>query len=318
MAAAVALSLRGHARTGPNPNVGCVIVRDGRVVGRGYTQAGGRPHAEAMAVEQAGDAARGATAYVTLEPCAHASDRGPACAGLLIASGIARLVAAVKDPDLRTNGKGMAQLAAAGIVTATGLGETEARAAMAGWLMQKAQGRPFITLKLATSLDGCIALASGESQWITGSAARAHGHLERTRSNMILVGHGTYLADSPRLDVRLEGLEDRSPARALLTHGQGVAGWTALLHPEAVNGLADTQYLLIEGGAFTAAAFLKADLVDRLLLYGAPILIGCGTPALADIGLTVLDSAHGRWKRSDRRTLGSDTLEIYNRARGAD
>jgi diaminohydroxyphosphoribosylaminopyrimidine deaminase / 5-amino-6-(5-phosphoribosylamino)uracil reductase len=317
MAAAVALSGRGQARTGTNPNVGCMIVRDGRVVGRGWTQASGRPHAEAAALAEAGDAARGATAYVTLEPCAHRSERGPACADLLAESGVARVVAALQDPDPRTNGKGLARVREAGAETATGLLEAEARQAMAGWLMQQAAGRPFVTLKLAMSLDGCIALAGGESQWITGAAARAHTHLERARANMILVGRGTFEADAPRLDVRLPGLEARSPARALLTSGGAPPGWTALASPEAVHSLADVQYLFVEGGAGAAAAFLKADLVDRLLIYRAPILIGGGKAALGDIGLQQLDSAHGRWKRGDRRTLGGDTLEIYHRQRKA-
>lgn len=317
MAAAVALSRRGQARTGANPNVGCVIVKAGRVVGRGWTQDGGRPHAEAVALAEAGDAARGAIAYVTLEPCAHASERGPACADLLAASGVARVVVALQDPDPRTNGKGLARLQGDGIATATGLLEPEARDAMSGWLMQQAEGRPFVALKLATSLDGCIALASGESQWITGAAARAHTHMERAHTNLILVGRGTYEADAPTLDVRLPGLEARSPTRAILTSGNAQPGWTALVSPDAVRELRDVQYLFVEGGAGAAAAFLKADLVDRLLLYRAPILIGGGKAALGDIGLQQLDSAHGRWKRSDRRTLGRDTLEIYHRQRGA-
>jgi diaminohydroxyphosphoribosylaminopyrimidine deaminase / 5-amino-6-(5-phosphoribosylamino)uracil reductase len=313
----MALSRRGQARTGANPNVGCVIVKAGRVVGRGWTQSGGRPHAEAVALAEAEDAARGGTAYVTLEPCAHVSDRGHSCADLLAASGVARVAVALQDPDPRTNGKGLARLRDVGIATVAGVGEADARQSMAGWLMQQAEGRPFITLKLATSLDGCIALASGESQWITGAAARAHTHIERAHANMILVGRGTYQADAPKLDVRLPGLETRSPARAILTGGTAPADWAALARPEAVRELRDVQYLFVEGGAGAAAAFLKADLVDRLLLYRAPILIGGGKAALGDIGLQQLDSAHGRWKRSDRRSLGSDTLEIYHRQRGA-
>ncbi len=317
MAAAVALSGRGQAQTGTNPNVGCVIVKEGRVVGRGWTQAGGRPHAEAMALAAAGPAAQGATAYVTLEPCAHRSARGPACADLLAESGVARVVVALQDPDPRTNGKGLARLREAGMETAGGLLEAEARQAMAGWLMQQAAGRPFVTLKLAMSLDGCIALANGGSQWITGAAARAHTHIERARAHMILVGRGTFAADAPKLDVRLAGLEPRSPARAILTRGIAPPGWAALASPDAVHGLGEVHYLFVEGGAGAAAAFLKADLVDRLLLYRAPILIGGGKAALGDIGLQQLDSAHGRWKRSDRRLLGGDTLEIYHRQRKA-
>ena len=314
MAAAVALSQRGRARTGGNPNVGCVLVKEGHVIGRGWTQSGGRPHAEAMALAEAGSAAQGATAYVSLEPCAHESARGPSCADLLVAAGVARIVIALQDPDPRTNGAGAALLRAAGIAVEIGVGAEEAQAAMAGWLMQQKLGRPYITLKLATSLDGCIALANGESRWITGDAARAHGHLERARSNMILVGRVTYDADAPTLDVRLTGMEDRSPARAILTKGAPPRGWHSLSAPEAVHDL-DAQYLLIEGGAQAAAAFLGADLVDRLLLYRAPILLGGGKASLGDFGITSLDAAHGRWQQSDVRSLGSDTLAVYERMR---
>jgi diaminohydroxyphosphoribosylaminopyrimidine deaminase/5-amino-6-(5-phosphoribosylamino)uracil reductase len=217
MAVALALAERGRGRTAPNPNVGCVLVRDGRVVGRGWTQPGGRPHAEAMALAEADEAAPGATAYVTLEPCAHASPRGAACADLLVAAGVARVVAALRDPDPRTDGQGIARLAGAGVVAACDVMAAEARRSMAGWLTRRTLGRPFVTLKLATSLDGCIALASGESRWITGPEARAHAHLERSRHEAILVGRGTWDADRPALDVRLPGLEDRSPLRVVLS-----------------------------------------------------------------------------------------------------
>lgn len=314
MAAALALAERGRALTTPNPNVGCIIVRDGKVVGRGWTQPGGRPHAEAMALEQAGPLAKGATAYVTLEPCAHESPRGPCCTDLLIQAGIGRVVAALTDPDPRTRGDGLARLQSAGITTSLiDAAAPSARRVMAGWLMQMTHHRPYITLKLATSLDGCIARADGESKWITGDMARAHAHLERARSNMILVGSGTFDADAPRLDVRLAGLEDRSPRRALLTSGAAPEGWTALASPEGVANLAGAQYLLVEGGAQTAAAFLKAGLVDRLLLYRAPVLIGHGKACLGDIGLTSLADAHGQWRLIDTRPLGIDTLDVYER-----
>jgi diaminohydroxyphosphoribosylaminopyrimidine deaminase / 5-amino-6-(5-phosphoribosylamino)uracil reductase len=314
MAAAVTLGQRARARSTPNPNVGCIVVKDGRVAGRGWTQAGGRPHAEAMALFQPGDLAKGATAYVTLEPCAHVSARGQACADALIAAGVARVVVALIDPDPRTHGAGIARLKSAGIAVETGLLADRARASMAGWFKQQSDGRPLITLKLATSLDGCIARADGESKWITGAAARAHAHVERALSDMILVGRGTYDADHPKLDVRLAGLEDRSPARAILTTGSVPEGWTALAAPEAVSGLAGVQYLMVEGGAQTAAAFLKAGLADRLMLYRAPILIGKGRASLGDIGLDQLGDAHGMWRHIDTRTLGSDTLEVYDRA----
>lgn len=327
MAAALALSARGQGRTAPNPNVGCILVRQDRVVGRGWTQPGGRPHAEAMALGEAGDAARGATAYVTLEPCAHESARGPACADLLIAAGVAHVVVALGDPDPRTDGAGIARLRGAGITVTEGVLTGAARQAMAGFLTRRALGRPHVTLKLATALDGCIALASGESRWITGPEARAHAHLERARHEAILVGRGTFEADSPRLDVRLPGLEERSPRRILLSarhlsesRDEGADGspadngWDMIASPAAIATLSGVDHLLVEGGAATAASFLAADLVDRLLLYRAPILIGGGVPALGDIGLTDLAAAHGRWRLADARSLGSDRLEVYLRA----
>jgi diaminohydroxyphosphoribosylaminopyrimidine deaminase/5-amino-6-(5-phosphoribosylamino)uracil reductase len=315
MEAAVALGDRGRGRTAPNPNVGCVLVRDGLVVGRGWTQPGGRPHAEQMALDEAGEAARGATAYVTLEPCCHASPRGPACADLLVAAGVARVVTGLEDPDPRVAGGGLARLRGAGVDVEVGAGAGAAARSMAGFLTRLAHGRPFVTLKLAMSLDGKIALPSGESRWITGEDARAHVHLERARADMILVGRGTYEADRPRLDVRLPGLEDRSPRRALLTRGEPVEGWTRLGSPEEVHRLADVNDLLVEGGSATASAFLLADLVDRLLIYRAPILIGEGKSSIGYIGLTGLADAHRRWRMTDSRMLGIDRLEVYERDR---
>jgi len=320
MAAALMLSERGAGRTGANPNVGCVIVAKDRIVGRGWTQPGGRPHAEAEALAQAGKAARGATAYVTLEPCAHASQRGPRCADLLVASGLGRVVIAARDPDPRTNGEGAALLRAAGIDVTTGVLEQEARSAMAGYFARREAGRPHVTLKIATSLDGCIAMADGSSRWITGETARAHAHVERARADAILVGRGTLRADTPRLDVRLSGLEARSPQPVLLSHSaDGIpAGWLHIGAPGDIAALdLPGDRLLVEGGAGAAAAFLAADLVDRLLLYRAPILIGGGRPALGEIGLPSLADAHGRWRRLDRRMLGEDSLEVYARVRAA-
>lgn len=313
MAAALALAARGRGRTAPNPNVGCLIVKDGRVIGRGWTQPGGRPHAEAMALAEAGEAAEGATVYVTLEPCAHASKRGPACSDLLVAARPARVVAALTDPDKRTAGEGFARLRAAGIAVTEGVLAAEAQRSMAGFLTRQALGRPQVTLKLALSLDGMIARADGESQWITGAAARAHVHLERSRHEAILVGRGTWEKDQPRLDVRLAGLEERSPRRAVLS-SQPVDGVETIRDPREIATLAGLDHLFVEGGAQTASAFLAEGLVDRILLYRAPILIGAGTPALGDIGLASLADAHGRWTLVDSRMLGIDRLEVYERA----
>jgi diaminohydroxyphosphoribosylaminopyrimidine deaminase/5-amino-6-(5-phosphoribosylamino)uracil reductase len=315
MAAAIVLGERGRGRTAPNPNVGCVIVGGDAVVGRGWTQPGGRPHAEAMALEEAGALASGATIYVTLEPCAHVSSRGPACADLLASSGIERAVIALRDPDSRTDGRGIDRLRAAGIEVEIGIGAQDADRSRAGFLTRLRLGRPYVTLKLAMSLDGKIALSSGESRWITGEDARAHVHAERSRTDIILVGRGTYNADKPKLDVRLPGLEDRSPRRALLTRGEAVDGWTRIGAPEEIFGLHDVNDLMVEGGSGAASAFLQADLVDRMLIYRAPIIIGEGKSSVGYIGLTALADAHRRWAFLDSRPLGMDRLEVYERVR---
>ncbi len=215
MAAALVLASRGLGRVAPNPAVGCIIVKEGRVVGRGWTQPGGRPHAEAEALARAGEAARGATAYVTLEPCAHQGETPP-CAAALIGAGIARCVVALEDPDPRVDGRGLESLRAAGIAVESGLCRAAAAELNAGFLLRQQDGRPLVTLKLATSLDGRIATQSGESQWITGPAARAQGHRLRATHDAVLVGSGTAVADNPRLDVRLPGLEAASPVRVVL------------------------------------------------------------------------------------------------------
>ena len=326
MGAALALGTRGRGQTHPNPSVGCVIVNDGRVVGRGRTAASGRPHAEAEAVAQAGAAARGATAYVTLEPCAEPG-RGPACADVLIEAGIAAVVVAAGDPFPAVDGKGLAKLRAAGIAVSVGIRAADAERSMAGFLTRQRLGRPQVTLKLALSLDGCVAMADGRSQWITGPEARAHAHLERARHEAILVGRGTWETDQPTLDVRLAGLEGRSPSIVILSgsrRGAEARSDTAsprlrvpartVSSPSAITEL-EANHLLIEGGAQTAAAFLHADLVDRLLIYRAPVFIGGGR-TLPDIGLADLPDAHGRWRLEDSRMLGSDRLDVYERVRG--
>jgi len=312
LAAAASLAARARPLSRPNPGVGALIVRDGKVISRGWTRAGGRPHAEAVALEAAGDAAHGGTLYVTLEPCAHRSDRGPACADLVATSGLARVVVGCSDPDPRTAGAGLARIAAAGIASVL-LPSPACEDSLSGYLVRARLGRPEVTLKLALSLDGCIATASGESQWITGPEARAHTHAMRARADAILVGGGTLRADDPRLDVRLPGLEGRSPDRWVLSRGPAPAGWRALPSPAHITEMSQAQYLFVEGGASTAAAFLAEDLVDRLLIYRAPILIGGGKPALGDYGLPSLVQAHGKWRPCEQRSLGSDTLEVYAR-----
>lgn len=313
LAAAARLALRGRPLSRPNPAVGALVVRQGVVVGRGWTQPGGRPHAEAMALAQAGDSARGATVYVTLEPCAHRSERGPACADLLAAAAPARVVVGMQDPDPRTAGQGMDRLRGAGI-DVLHVDCSASRGSLAGYLVQRRLGRPHVTLKLALSLDGGIATVSGESQWITGPAARAHVHSRRALADAIVVGGATWRADQPALDVRLPGLEPRSPRRLVLTRAL-LDGIETLPSPAAIHDLAGVQYLYLEGGGGAAAAFLADDLVDRLELYRAPILLGGARPGLADLGLTSLAAAHGRWRQVERRQLGSDTFEAYERTR---
>lgn len=316
MAAAARLAGRARPLARPNPGVAALVVSaDGRVIGRGWTAAGGRPHAEAAALAGlAPDVLRAATLYVTLEPCAHASARGPACADLIVAAAPARVVIGQHDPDPRTAGKGIARLEAAGIAVRL-LDDAASAASLAGFLTRQRLGRPYVTLKLALSLDGCIALADGTSQWITGEAARAHVHAQRARHDAILVGGGTWRSDSPRLDVRLPGLKARSPQRVVLTRGHAIAGVTTIAAPAQIAGLDSVLYLYVEGGAGTAAAFLAADLVDALHLYRAPILIGDGRAGVGALGLGDLASAHGRWQLVERRQLGSDTFEAYGRIR---
>jgi len=278
-------------------------------VGRGWTQPGGRPHAEAMALRAAGDAARGATLYVTLEPCAHQSERGPACADLVAAAGLARVVVGCHDPDPRTAGAGIARVKATGIPVEL-IDHPQCRASLSGFLTRCAHGRPEVTLKLALSAD--CRLAPPQGQWLTGEIARAHTHAWRAKMDAILVGRGTLDADSPRLDVRLPGLGNRSPQRWLLTRGAVPEGWHAIPSPQDIALLAPAQYLMVEGGAQTARAFLAADLVDRMMLYRAPQMVGGNGAALPELDELELAGSE-RWVRVDSRPLGKDRLDVYER-----
>ncbi len=215
MALALSLGRRGQGRCWPNPAVGCVVVKDGRIVGRGHTQPGGRPHAETEALAMAGVAARGATAYVTLEPCAH-HGKTPPCAQALIDAGVARVVVAVEDSDGRVAGQGFQMLQDAGIQVDVGVLADEAAYDLEGFFLKTEQGRPFVTLKLATTLDGRIATATGESQWITGPEARRRVHMMRARHDAVMVGGGTARADDPSLTVRDLGI-DHQPVRVVVS-----------------------------------------------------------------------------------------------------
>ena len=227
---ALVLAARGLGRVAPNPAVGCVIVsREGRILGRGRTKEGGRPHAETEALEQAGEAARGATAYVTLEPCAHRGQTPP-CADALVHAGIARVVGAVEDPDPRVRGQGFARLREAGVKVTTDVLAEEAARLNAGFFNRVMHSRPLVTLKIAQSLDGRTATTSGESQWITGEAARRVGHLMRAQNDAILVGIETALKDDPELTCRLPGLETASPLRVVLDSRLRLGAWSKLAH----------------------------------------------------------------------------------------
>ena len=216
MRAALGLARRGLGQTWPNPTVGCILAHGDTVVGRGRTGAGGRPHAETVALAEAGARARGATAYVTLEPCAHTGETPP-CAEALVAAGVARVVVAIEDPDPRVDGRGVEALRAAGVAVEVGCLAAEAVALNRGFLSRLTTGRPMLTLKLAASLDGRIATGTGESRWITGPRARAEVHLMRAQSDAVLVGAGTVRSDDPRLNVRDLGLDDARPVRVVVS-----------------------------------------------------------------------------------------------------
>ncbi len=348
MRMALALGGRNLGRVWPNPAVGCVIVREGLVVGRGWTQPGGRPHAETEALARAGEAARGATAYVTLEPCANWG-RTPPCAKALIEAGIRRVVTGCLDPDPRVDGKGVAWLRDAGVEVVLGCLERACRNAHAGLYRRICDARPFVSLKLAQTLDGRIATRTGASQWITGEPARGFAHWLRATHDAILVGSGTALADDPALTCRLPGLDGRSPVRvvvdrrlrlsarsALVGTAREVPVWVltseeqaaqadprlaasgveivALPQPagpsEALRALAGRGITraLVEGGAGLASALLREGLVDELLLATAPAIIG-GDGRPAVEALGVATMAEiKRFTIVEERRLGADRL----------
>jgi len=320
MDVALRLGRRALGTTAENPNVGCVIVHDGRLVGVGWTQPGGRPHAETEALRMAGDKARGATAYVTLEPCAHHGRTGP-CAEALAAAGIARVVTAIEDPDPRVSGGGLAILKSAGIACDTGLGAAEARRDMAGFLTRIAKKRPQVILKMAFSADGKIAAGAGKRTAISGPEAKAYVHLLRAQCNAILVGMGTVRADDPELTCRLPGLRNRSPRPFVMSrHGQlPPQSHLARLGAEVLRGsvqqvLAELAQkginrLLVEGGARVARSFLEAGLVDEFHLIRSPVTLGPeGVDGLSGLAL---DRALQPFALLEQEKLGSDLLTVY-------
>ncbi|MGE0119639.1 MAG: bifunctional diaminohydroxyphosphoribosylaminopyrimidine deaminase/5-amino-6-(5-phosphoribosylamino)uracil reductase RibD [Dongiaceae bacterium] len=288
MRAALSLAARGLGRVWPNPAVGCVLVgADGAIVGRGWTQPGGRPHAETEALRRAGDAARGATAYVSLEPCAH-TGKTPPCAEALIAAGIGRVVVPMEDPDPRVAGRGIARLRAAGIRVDLGACAAAAAELNAGFFLRVSQERPLVSLKLATSLDGRIATRTGDSRWITGDAARRRAHLLRATHDAILIGSGTALADDPELTCRLPGLADQSPVRVVLDRGLRLPESAKLL---ATAGAVPSWII----AAATGDAARKAALEGR----GAQVI---EVPAVGD-RLSLTDTLQALGERGITRLL---------------
>ena len=343
MARALRLAERGAYTARPNPMVGCVIARDGEVVGEGWHQRKGGPHAEVFALQAAGDRARGATAYVSLEPCAHHGSTPP-CAEALVAAGVARVVAAMRDPFPSVDGAGFERLQAAGIVVEHGLMEAQARELNRGFLARVERGRPWLRVKLATSLDGRTAMASGDSKWISGEASRHDVQRWRARSGALLTGAGTVLADDPQLTVRLEdGSDFLPPLRVVLDPGLATVArgrvregdaptlyihapdarlprgleidrvavpvqgtrfdLDAVLRLLAGRGINEVQ---LEAGATLAGAFLDAGLVDELLLYVAPVLLGPRARPLFD-GLHIDAMAQRlKMRRIESTVVGED------------
>lgn len=362
MAEAIRLARRGRYSTHPNPNVGCVIVQQGEIVGRGWHARAGEPHAERLALREAGERARAADVYVTLEPCSH-QGRTPPCADGLIEAGVRRVVAAMQDPNPRVAGAGLERLRAAGVEVETGLLREQAAGLNPGFLARLQRGRPWVRLKLAASLDGRTAMASGESRWITGASARQDVQRLRARSSAVVTGIGTVLADDPSMNVRLdagqlEGVEPvRQPLRVVLDSGlrmpvgakmlalpgevlvltasEDAQAWQRLqaagaevallasdnskLDPAAVLGLLaqrEINEVLLECGPTLAGAFMAAGLVDELVLYLAPHLMGDAARGLFTLpGLAEMkDRIELEWM--DVRRVGSD-LRITARRKSA-
>ncbi|TCP07867.1 diaminohydroxyphosphoribosylaminopyrimidine deaminase [Crenobacter luteus] len=346
MARALQLAERALFTTTPNPRVGCVIVRDGAIVGEGWHHQAGTPHAEVHALAMAGEAARGATAYVTLEPCSH-HGRTPPCADALVRAGVGRVIAAMGDPNPKVNGQGMARLAEAGIATAVGLLESEARALNKGFLSRIERGRPWVTVKTASSLDGKTALSNGQSQWLTGPEARRDVHALRARSCAVLTGSGTVIADDPQLTVR-EVATTRQPQRVVVDgalrtvpdakiydttvaptwlatavadparHAPYLARGVKVVVLPAADGRVDLAALLqtlagagigelmVEAGAGLNGALLAAGLVDEFRLYYAMSLVGHRAQGLFDRPELTRLADQTRLKLLDCRPVGAD------------
>lgn len=339
-----------EGRAAPNPAVGCVLVRDGMLVGSGHTSDGGRPHAETMALSAAGDNTRGATAYVTLEPCSH-HGKTPPCADALVAKGIARVVIAMPDPDKRVAGQGIQSLINAGLDVITGVMQDEAEAHLRGYIKQRQKGRPLITVKIASSLDGRIALGDGHSQWITGARARSYAHLLRSRHDAIMTSSGTVRADNPRLTTRLPGYSGPQGLRVVVasdfalpedsrliqSHHQGdillltsaeqdisthegriltmrvaaKAGNPDLTAIAEELGARGITSVLVEAGGIFTAGLLKENLVDKLIWIRSPGIIGGdGLPSISSMGLENLEAGR-MFRRQKSMMIDDDMVEIF-------
>jgi len=348
---ALMLARRGLGRVAPNPAVGCVLVRDDVIVGRGWTQPSGRPHAETIALEAAGKAANGATAYVTLEPCAHHGETGP-CAEALVAAGVARVVIAIADPDPRVEGRGAEILRSAGIEVVVGVREAEALSLNRGFFSRITKARPMFTLKVATRPDGSMETRDGADRWITGDEARDVGHMLRATHDAILVGISTVLTDDPSLDCRLEGLEDCSPIRIVMDsqgqlpassklavtarnaptwlitatendnllelRKQGVRVITVsdcrnMIEVAALLANEGLTRVLVEGGAKVHSAFMEADMADDLMWFRAD---GSDHDDLSGV-IAVFDqmglAPRAVFAHTVGQDVGSDRLERFTR-----
>lgn len=347
MALALMLGRQGLGRVAPNPSVGCVIVQAGQIVGRARTADGGRPHAEVVALAQAGNAATGSTVYVTLEPCSHHGKTGP-CADALIGAGVGRVVVATGDPNPQVSGAGLKLLREAGIEVEVGVSQDQAKADHAGFLLTQTDHRPFVTLKLANSLDGRIATSTGESQWITGPQARRMVHAMRARHDAVMVGGGTVRADNPTLDARGLGVTHQ-PDRIVVSNSELVApnlqavaqdvrvfhchgpamtapAWATGIACPTANGAIDLNAALAglvdhgvtrvfcEGGGGLAASLLAADLVDELVCFDAGLAIGGdGIAGVGPFGVTQLKQAR-RFELVEHRKVDVDVMHRWMRA----
>jgi len=319
---ALLVARRGIGNTAENPAVGCVITdQSGQLIATGHTASGGRPHAETQALKMAGEGAKGATAYVTLEPCAHHGKTSP-CAQSLLDTGVARVVIAATDPDPRVSGKGIDMLRAGGIEVTTGVLQQEAEYQLRGFFSRVKRGRPHVILKLAISSDGKIAAAPGKQTVITGPEFKARTHLLRASADAILVGAGTARTDNPSLTCRLPGMAHLSPKRVIVgggddlhipepaIHFKGLVDFDESLQQLGRKGI---NLLLVEGGAKVAASLLVADLVDEIILATAPLIIGSqGVDALDDLPLTKI-TANDHFVLKEQEKLGVDVISHYLR-----